>query len=71
MTFGVGLAGIAAFLCIIYAAFILQTSRGNPERIKKAREYLTNCIIGLLIIIFAVFVLRLIGVDILQIAGLV
>lgn len=70
MGVGVGLAGIAAFLCILYAAFILQTSQGNPDKIKKAREYLTNCIIGLLIILFAIFILRLIGVSILGIPGL-
>lgn len=67
---GVGLAGVAAFICIIYSAFILQTSQGNPERIKKAREYLTNCIIGLLIIIGSIFLLRLVGVTILRIPGL-
>lgn len=67
--FGVGVAGGAAFLCILYTAILLQTSRGNPERIKKAREYLTNCIIGLLLIIFSVFILRLIGVNILRLPG--
>lgn len=66
---GVSIAGLAALLCIIYALFILQTSQGNPERVKKAREYLTNCIIGLLLIIFSVFILRLIGVNILKIPG--
>ena len=66
---GIGLAGLVSLFCIIYSAFILQTSRGNPERIKKAREYLTNCILGLLLIIFSVFILRLIGVDILRIPG--
>jgi hypothetical protein len=65
--FMVGLAGIVALLCIMYSAFILQTSRGNPERIKKAREYLTNCILGLIIIIFSIFILRLIGIEILRI----
>lgn len=65
----VGFAGVAAFLCIIYSAFLMQTSAGNPERLKKAREYLTNCIIGLILIIFSVFILRLIGVDILKIPG--
>ncbi len=70
MTIGVGLAGVVALLCIIYAAFLMQTSAGNPERLKKAREYLTNCIIGLLIILFSIFILRLVGVNILQIPGL-
>lgn len=68
-TFGFGLAGSMAMLCILYATFILQTSRGNPEKIKKARENLRACITGLLLIIFSVFFLRLIGVSILRIPG--
>ncbi|MEM4270712.1 MAG: pilin [Candidatus Pacearchaeota archaeon] len=66
-SWGIGLAGIVALLCIIYAAFTLQTSQGNPEKIKKAQELITSCIIGLMLIIFSVFILRLIGVDILKI----
>ncbi len=64
---GIGLAGLIALLCIIYSAFLLQTSQGNPERIKKAREYLTSCILGLILIIFSIFILRVIGVNILRI----
>ena len=67
---GMGVGGAATLLCIIYAAFILQTSRGNPEKIKKAQESLRACISGLLLIIFSIFILRLIGVTILQIPGL-
>ena len=66
---GIGLAGIVSLLCIIYAAFRIQTSRGNPEGIKKAQELLTSCIMGLMLIIFSIFILRLIGVDILKIPG--
>lgn len=66
----IGLAGVVAILCIIYAAYILVTSQGNPEKIKKAQELLTSCIMGLMLIIFSVFILRLIGVDILKIPGL-
>lgn len=67
--FGVGLAGIIALLCIIYSAFTLQTAGGNPEKLKKAQEMLTSCIIGLILIIFSVFILKVIGVDILRIPG--
>lgn len=66
---GVGLAGIFALGCIIFAAFQLQISAGNPEKIKKTQEMLTSCIMGLMLIIFAVFILRIIGVDILRIPG--
>lgn len=68
-TFGIGLAGVFALLCIIYSALQLQTSGGNPEKIKKAQEILTSCIMGLMLIIFSVFILKLIGVNILQIPG--
>jgi len=67
--FAVGLAGLIALICIIYATFTLQTSRGNPEKIKKAQELLTSCIMGLMLILFSVFILRLIGVSILKIPG--
>ncbi len=64
---GIGIAGSIGLLCIIYAAFMIQTSQGNAEKTKKARELLTSCISGLLLIIFSVFILRIIGVDILGI----
>lgn len=64
----IGFAGMISFLCIIFAAFQMQTSGGNPEKIKKAQELLTSCIMGLMLIIFSIFILRLIGVT-LQIPG--
>jgi len=66
---GIGLAGGFALLCIIYAAFMMQSSQGNPEKLKKAQELITSCIMGLMLIIFSVFILRLIGVSILKIPG--
>lgn len=66
---GIGLAGGFSLLCIIYAAFMMQSSQGNPEKLKKAQELITSCIMGLMLIIFSVFILRLIGVNILRIPG--
>ncbi len=65
----IGLAGAAALFCIIYASFMMQISQGNAEKIKKAQELLTSCIMGLILIIFSTFILRVIGVDILRIPG--
>ncbi len=67
LKFGIGLAGFFALLCIFYSTIRLQISRGEAEAIQKARENLTSCIIGLLLIIFSVFILELVGVDILGI----
>jgi hypothetical protein len=66
---GIGLGGGFALLCIIYAAFLMQSSQGNPEKLKKAQEMITSCIMGLMLIIFSVFIMRLIGVNILRIPG--
>jgi hypothetical protein len=60
---GIG-GGIAFLLMIIGSAFIL-TSQGNPERIKHGKEIFVGALVGLLIMIFSVFILQLIGVDIL------
>ncbi len=67
--FGLGLrlAGLYVFLCIIYSAIQIQFARGNPEKIKSEKERITSCIIGLLVIIFSVFILKIVGVNILGI----
>jgi len=65
----VSIAGMVALGCIIYAAFLMQTSGGNPERTGKAQELMTACITGLVVIIFSIFILRVIGVDILRLPG--
>jgi hypothetical protein len=65
----VSLAGLVALLCIVYAAIQMQLSQGSAEKIKKAQELLTSCIMGLMLILFSVFILKVIGVDILRIPG--
>lgn len=67
---GIGMGGGIAFLLILFAGFQRILSAGNPEKLHAAQELMTAAISGLLLIIFSVFLLRLIGVDILQIPGL-
>lgn len=62
----VGVGGGIAFLLIIYASFMVMTSQNNPERLKAGQELLTSAISGLILLIFSVFILRFIGVDILK-----
>ena len=64
---GLGLAGGASLLTIFYAAYLVQTSQGNPEKLKKARSYLTSALTGLLVVIFAIFILQFVGVNLLGI----
>lgn len=62
-----GFAGLAAFICIIISAITIAVSQGNPEKLKNARGRLIACLSGLLLILFSVFLIRLIGGDILRI----
>jgi hypothetical protein len=65
----IGVAGGIAFLMMIFASFIIITSTGNPERLQQGKELLGSALGGLLFIIFSIYLLRLIGVSILQIPG--
>jgi hypothetical protein len=65
MSFGVGIAGGIAFLLIIVGGFQMMTASGNPEQLNAGKELIGSAITGLLLIVFSIFVLRVIGVDIL------
>jgi hypothetical protein len=65
----VGIGGGIAFLLILFGGFQILMSAGNPERLNAGKELVTSAITGLLIIIFSLFILRLIGVTILGIPG--
>lgn len=64
------LAGGIAFLMMIAGAFLVIVSSGNPEKVKAGSQLITSAIAGLVFIIFSLFLLRLIGIEILQIPGL-
>ena len=62
----VSIGGGIAFILMLVGAFVLITSAGNPESVKKGKDIITSAIVGLLFIIFAIFLLKFIGVDILK-----
>lgn len=68
-TFGIGLAGGIAFLLIIIGGLQILTSAGNPEQLNAGRELVGAAITGLILIVFSVFLLRLIGYDIMRLPG--
>jgi len=70
LKWAIGIGGGVAFLLIIYSGIMIMTSSGNPERLKAGQELLTSAIAGLIMLIFSVFILRVIGVDILKIPGI-
>jgi hypothetical protein len=69
LKFGMGIAGGIAFLLILLGGFQIITSAGNPEQLNAGKELVSSAVTGLLLIIFSVFFLKIIGVDILGIPG--
>jgi len=65
-----GISGGIAFLLMVYGFILLTTSSGDPKKVAGAQETITSAITGLLLSIFALFLLRLIAVGILKIPGI-
>lgn len=66
---GAFIGGGIAFLLMAWGTFLVITSTGEPEKLKQGKDIIVSAVSGLLFIIFAVFLLRLIGADILKIPG--
>lgn len=69
--FAVGISGGLAFLMMLLGASQMLTSNGNPDALKAGQDRLISATIGLLIVIFAVLLMQIIGVDILKLPGFV
>lgn len=54
------IAGLAVFIMLIIGGLSFLTSGGDPEKVKKATAMITWAIAGLVIIIAAWFIIRLI-----------
>lgn len=64
---GVGFGAVAAIALIAAGGFTILTSSGEPERLLNGKDMITNALMGLGLIILSVFVLELLGWDILGI----
>lgn len=54
-------AGITALAFIIWSGLKYVISKGDPKKIEAARETLTYAIIGLVVILFSIFILNIIS----------
>ncbi len=69
LRFSIAIGGGIAFILMIFGAFQMITSAGNPEALQNGRSRLTDAVIGLLVLILSVLILQIIGVDILKLPG--
>lgn len=66
ITWGLGIGGGWAILLFAYAGFTILTSSGDPAKLQAGKETLISAISGIIMLIFCVFILRVIGVNVLQ-----
>ena len=45
--------GVVVVIIIIYSGFLWMTAGGNEEQVKKAKSWMTNAVIGLVIVLSA------------------
>ena len=62
----IGIGSGIAFLLGLYGSLMIVISAGDPEKMQAGKEIITSAVAGLLLIVFAVFILRIIGVDVLK-----
>ncbi|MFC1727100.1 hypothetical protein ACFL0Y_01125 [Patescibacteria group bacterium] len=62
-------AGGIAFLMMVFGAIQVLTSAGDPKKLQGGRQLITSALLGLLFIVFAVFIFRTITRDILHLPG--
>lgn len=67
LTWAVGIGGGLSFLLLTYGGFLFMTSQGDPHRAAQAKTIIGAAITGILMLIFSVTLLRIIGVNILNI----
>lgn len=69
LRFTIGIGGGVAFLFMVGGAFKVMTSGGDPGRLSSGKSMISGGVLGILVIVFATVILRLIGYDILRIPG--
>lgn len=69
LRFVTGIAGGLAFLGFVWGGFQLMTSGGDPGRVTSGKSMIISSIGALFLIIFSVFLLRFIGVEIIGLPG--
>jgi hypothetical protein len=55
-----GLLGVILLILILYAGFLWMTAAGDAEKVERAKKYLKNAVIGLIIIVCAFAIVRFI-----------
>ena len=67
--FGLALIGGVALLSIIYGAYLVLSSGGDPAQLKKGKSYIVYAILGVLLGLAGFAFYNIVTVDVIRIPG--
>ncbi len=65
LSWGLAISGAVAMLSLAGAAFMIMTSAGDVAKLESGKQMIVAAVSGIFFLVFALFILRLIGVNIL------
>jgi len=66
LNFIISIVGALSFIYLIYGAFFVITSQGEPERLNEGKRIIMGAAAGLLFSLFAVLIIKIIATQILK-----
>ncbi|OGE17321.1 hypothetical protein A3F00_05555 [Candidatus Daviesbacteria bacterium RIFCSPHIGHO2_12_FULL_37_11] len=66
---GLGLIGVVGLLSIVYGAFLVLTSQGDPTKLQNGRSYIVYALIGMALAVGGFAFYRIIAVNVIRIPG--
>lgn len=69
--YGIGLSfiGVVALLFIVYGGFLILTSQGSEDQLRKGKSYITYSIIGVVLAVAGYALYQILAIDLLKIPG--
>ncbi len=69
-SYGVGLAAVLAVIMIMVGGFLWLTSGGSPDRVGKAKEFISSALLGLVLALLSFVILYTINPRLVALEGL-
>lgn len=69
--YGIGLSfiGIVALLFIVYGGFLIMTSQGNFDQLRRGKAYITYSIVGVVLAVSGYALYQILAIDVIKIPG--
>lgn len=61
LNFALPLSGLCVFLLVAFASYKLMMSKGDPDKLRDAKDQITNAVIGFVFVILSAVILLLLG----------